>query len=357
MNERITIKDIAKLAGVSPATVSFCLNNSGRVAPETRRKVLKVAQDLKYVPNLSARELVGKRSKVIGAIVPHVQEPKISPLLEALEQKAHEYDYSVLTGFSDEQLVRELSYIQLLKGKNVDGIVVYPVIDQDGLSNQNELIYCHENGMPVICVDRFFEEFELPHVVTENYLAVYRAVTYLIEAGHTRIGFIGGVYHSVGRERLKGYKDAIARKGLTDDLLPIYTECRLKEERCDIEHIVESCFLNCGLTSIVAYDRECTEVVVEKFRHYGTGRGLPFEIVGFDVNKRITFENLCVYSFAQPHYEMGIKSIELLVKLVEGVKIDTRKHRLPARFLPLTPLATELLKVRGFPDSLTSESN
>jgi DNA-binding LacI/PurR family transcriptional regulator len=316
MKRRITIKDIAEVAGVSPTTVSFCLNDTGRVSPETKRKVLRIARDLKYAPNLSARELVGKKSGVIGVVVPHFREPKIDALLQAVEKKAHEYGYYALVSFTDEQVERERCYLSILDGKNIDGLIIYPVVETHKESNHESLVTLSERGVPVICVDRYFEESELPYVVTENYLAAFMGTEYLIKSGHTRIGFIGGIYHSVGRERFKGFKDALAKYGLSADSLPVYVSCQLRDRENDIDEVVDSFFLEHGLTSIVAYNSLSANAVVRKFAGYKPSSNLPFEVIGFDMLRSTAGKDICVYSFHQAHDVIGAMALDLLVQLI-----------------------------------------
>lgn len=210
----ITRKDVAKLAGVSTATVSYVINNGPRpVAEETRRRVLWAIEQLNYQPSAIARSLTTKKTYTIGFILPDILNPVHSAIAKTFEDALHTADYSLIIGNSDEAPDRELEYLRVLLSKQVDGVALTPTGE-----NRRFLFSLVESGKQLVLLDRQLEGLKVDCVLFDNEAGTYQAVRHLIELGHTRIGLINLARSlTPGQERLSGYKHALLEAGLPLD--------------------------------------------------------------------------------------------------------------------------------------------
>lgn len=198
-----TIKDVAKLAGISTATVSRVLNG-GKVREENRRRVEAAVKQLNYSMNTLARALKTNKTMTVGVIVPDLSNVFFTTIAKGIEKALHPYGYSIMVCDSNESLEGEKAKIAFLKDKLIDGLIIIPVSDKQPYLRQ----LCDEN-IPIVLVDRLVEDIETDAVLVDNTNGAYHAVEQLIINGHRRIGFISGPQEVfVGKERLKGYERA-----------------------------------------------------------------------------------------------------------------------------------------------------
>lgn len=208
-----TIKIIAENAKVSISTVSRVLSGQAvryRISKRTERKVHKIAKDLNYEPNQLARALRTKQTYTIGMIIPDISNPFFSSIAQCVEIESRKAGYSIIICDSQEETEIEKDSIKTLSSRKIDGIIICPVGNESGhiddLSRRN---------IPIVTVDRYFPDLDLPYVVTDNYLGSVLAVNHFVENGHRKIAFIQGLPNSsVNKERLKGYKAALQNHNL-----------------------------------------------------------------------------------------------------------------------------------------------
>jgi len=210
-NRSVTIKDVAKAAGVSISTVSRIINNMGGVSEELEVKVKKAIKDLNYRPNVLARALKSKTLKSIGLIIPSIINPVFPPLVKVIEDTANNYGFSVILCNSDGILKNELKYISLLAEKQVEGIIINSI----GLYDKS-LDYIISDDIPVVVIGRKVENFYTTNVTINNYSGAYKMTSYLIEQGLRKIAFVYGDLESKSAvsDRLNGYKQALADAGI-----------------------------------------------------------------------------------------------------------------------------------------------
>ncbi|MNZ69658.1 HTH-type transcriptional regulator MalR [compost metagenome] len=211
----VTIKDVAKKAGVSPSTVSRVLSNHPRISTETSRKVKEIMEQLGYHPNIMAKSLVSKTTNSICIMLPKSAEELFSnfffmELIRGIVTQATRLGYDVLisSGANEKEEVEAVS--RLLNGRRVDGVILLysrkddPVID-----------FLHENGHHFVLIGRSDRYPDTLSVDNDNVQASYDATKHLISLGHERIGFVSGPPDLVfSKDRLKGYMDALNDAGL-----------------------------------------------------------------------------------------------------------------------------------------------
>ena len=210
----VTRKDVARLAGVSTATVSYVVNNGPRpVSPETRERVLWAIEQLGYQPNAIARSLVTKKTQTIGFILPDILNPVHAAIAKALEDALRAAAHSLVIGNSDESPEREREYLRAFLSREVDGVVLTPTG-----ANRRLLFSLVESEKHLVLLDRQLEGLSTDCVLFDNVVGTHQAVRHLIGLGHTRIGLIN-LSRSLtpGWERLEGYRRALLDAGLDVD--------------------------------------------------------------------------------------------------------------------------------------------
>lgn len=209
----VTIKDVAKRAGVSTATVSHVINGTRRVMPETRDLVLSVIEALHYRPSAIARGLTTSRSKSVGVVIADVSSPFFAMLLYELERLLSKQGYNIFVCNTYEEADREAFNLEQLLDKRVDGVIITPT----GLPQP---IYSEfaRRQTPIVFIDRKPQHVEGSFVGVDNYHASYEVTRYLLGLGHERIGLISLIPEtSAVAARIAGYHAALDEAGLTAD--------------------------------------------------------------------------------------------------------------------------------------------
>jgi LacI family transcriptional regulator len=208
---KVTIVEVAKKAGVSPATVSRVVANYGYVADKTRKKVLAAVKELGYHPNTIARSMVTKSTRTIGLVVTDITNPFFAQLARGVEAVTWQNGYTLILANTDEDSQRERAIILTLQEKRVDAIIIVPASSEDS-SHLEELV---KSGLPVVLLDRGVKNLVVDTVMVDNEDGAFRAVSHLIDLGHSRIGIIlDNPNITTNVERLSGYKRAITTHGL-----------------------------------------------------------------------------------------------------------------------------------------------
>lgn len=208
-SESVTIKDIAKLLGISKSTVSRALSEHSDVNPETRRKVMELAGKLNYQPNVLALNLKQQRTHTIGVIIPEIINRFFAQSIGGIQKVANMAGYHVMICQSDDSFVSERKNLQGLLASRVDGIIVSVSSETDRTDHFDVPI---QKNIPLVFFDRICEEMNISQVYTDNYEISFEGTEHLISQGCKRIAVIAGPQNlSNSRNRLKGYIDALTK--------------------------------------------------------------------------------------------------------------------------------------------------
>ena len=207
-----TIRDVAKTAGVSIATVSAVVNDSAYVSPELRRRVLAAIEELNYEPSTLARNLNSGKSQLIAIVVADLSNPFYSHVVCLAEAAAAAWDYSLVVFNSDEKTEAEKRIMSRIRMLSCDGVILVPV-GETGQHLQRD----HEGkSIPTVLFGRVFEDRRSDTVTIDNESAGRQATNYLLDLGHRRIGSITGPLHlTTGRGRHEGMMQALQARGVT----------------------------------------------------------------------------------------------------------------------------------------------
>lgn len=212
MAARVTLKDVARAAGVHPSTASRVLNSASqhRVNPVTVKRVLAAAEALNYRPSSVARALRTSRTFAVGVAVPDLGNPVFPPVIRGLEDILSAAGYTLILSNSDSDLLRERTVVRAMLARQVDGVVLLTSHIRDPIVQ--ELV---TSGVPLVLIGRTVEEPRVSSVVSDDVAGMAMAVDYLVRLGHSRIAFIGGPQNvSTGRRRYEGYLAGHQKAGL-----------------------------------------------------------------------------------------------------------------------------------------------
>ncbi len=318
MVEKLTIKDIARLAGVSKATVSRVLNQKPDVDSETRERILRIMEDQSFVPSIAASGLAGGRNRLLGALVPSLSWPLVPELVRGVGESIGSTSYElILYSITDDNHEKDHSAIidRIIGNKLVSGLLgVFP-----GLST-SYLIKLHSPDFPVVMVDDQVEPVQgVPWISVDNWKGAYDATLHLIRLGHSRIAHIQGpLKYLVSRDRYQGYCDALRERGVPlDPALVLEADFRPPIARICTNTLLE----------LPAWQRPTAIFAASDYMAYGAisaakqhGMRVPEDlaIVGFDDNVTSAHMEPALTTVHQPFYEMGRRASELLLSLVEA---------------------------------------
>ncbi len=213
MSKKLTVKDVAREAGVSTATVSRVLNRTGYVSESVRVQVLDVVERLQYQPNSIARSLKQEKTNTIGIVVPDMTNPYFMTIARHIQRSCVSAGYHLLLMDSEEDAAKECDALDLLMEKRVEAIVLAGTE-----RNRDKLTSIRARGTALVLIDRRIEGVDADVVCEDNANVTVRAVTELLDRGHRRVGVIAGPERIVtARERSEGVAAAFRERGLSID--------------------------------------------------------------------------------------------------------------------------------------------
>jgi LacI family transcriptional regulator len=315
--EAITIKDIAKALGLSTSTVSRALRGSYEISTETKKLVLEYAEKLNYRPNPIALSLKEKRSRSIGIVVCEIANNFFSQVINGIESVAYKQGYYVIISQSHESYEREVSNTQYLASRSVDGLLVSLSTETTDLSHLKKL---HEKGLPIVFFDRITEEMQTHKVIANNFNGAYQATEHLLRSGFKRIAHVTISPHlSITKERLAGYKAALADNGVPfDESLVKY--CKYGGLIfSETEQAVESLLgLEKKADAIVAASDKLSTGCLTALAKRNISIPDEMGLVGFTNSLLTEVFHPPMSSIRQPAFEMGQVAMEMLIQIIES---------------------------------------
>lgn len=311
-----TIRDVARLANVSVATVSNALNSSDRVSPELLARVRAAVEKLSYTPHAGARSLRKRSSGLLGLVVGDITNPFFSDLFEAVEDAAAASGYLVLLCNSSERSEREEAHLKMLRTQRIDGLILAPT----GAASMNRASLLAQLEVPVVLVDRAMDGLGYDAVVLDNRKAGFEATNHLIGLGHRRIALVNGPeIVRTAADRMQGYREALLAAGLQFD--PALVRDAGFQERPARDACAELLALPEKPTAIFATNNLMTIGVVTALADRGLSCPEDLSLVGIDdlpwadaVLPRLT-------AIAQPVRAIGETALTLLAERIAGIRL------------------------------------
>jgi LacI family transcriptional regulator len=315
MFQTYTIKDIAKALNLSTSTVSRALNGSHEIGSETKKLVLEYAEKINYRPNPIALSLKEQKSHSIGVVVCEVANNYFSQAINGIESIAYNSGYHVIITQTHESAERELSNVQHLLSRQVDGLLVSLSAQTVDTSIYEEL---HSKGFPIVFFDRVAQRIPTHRIVVDNFDAAYKATESLITSGFKRIAHLTSTSNlMISQERFSGFKAALEKHGI-DFPEAYFKQCNHGGVLTDeIEHAVEGWMrLPAPPDAILSTNDRLTTGCVPILKSLGYKIPDDVALIGFTNSAELFDPPLTVVR--QPAFQMGQMATELLVKTIES---------------------------------------
>ncbi len=300
----VTIKDVARLAGVSPATVCRALSTPDRVRPETRERVQRAVDDLGYSPNRSARGLITGRTGNVGLVVPDLANPFFPGVVKGVQARAREAGYSVFVADTDEDPNAEAGLVRSL-GKQVDGLILCsPRMDEEDLR-------AVVGETPLVLLNRRVDD--IPAVTFDSLGGMRQAVAHLMALGHRRIAYVGGPRTSWSdRDRRDGLRTVMAAAGA--DLAEVGNVLPQFSGGVAAADLV----LAAGATAVVAYNDVVALGLISRFTARSVSVPDEVSVIGFDDISMSAMAHPSLTTVALPMEASGRAGVHLLLHLMQN---------------------------------------
>ncbi len=319
----VTINHVAEIAGVSIATVSRVLNNDPAVRPETRERILEAMEKLRYRPNLLARQFRKKSARMIGVVIPDISGPFFARVVKGIENIADQHGYQVVLT-EGKHPDKFLQAVDTFAERKADGALL--MISKLG---DRELDFLAKLSIPTVLISQDYSSPILPSINIDNETAAYHITRYLLEKGHRSIAFLGGPPNDTVavQNRLSGYRRALRERGIIP--LPPYVRFG--------EFSVISGYKNC---LHLLKNNEPPQAIFAANDDIAIGAIKALQKKGFSVPKNIAvagFDDLPVSAYIspalttvhQPKYRLGKEGMKLLLKMIHGERLEETHIILP----------------------------
>ncbi len=312
----VTIKDVAKAAGVSPSTVSRVISDNPNISDKTKRKVRKVMDELGYHLNYSARNLAQQSTKTIGVVVKHsVQKsmhnsffPEVVAGISALCSK-YDFSISLTTGETEAECFDDV--VKMVRGKRVDGMIVL-------YSKENDPVvpYLTDSGIPFVMIGKPTEQVnKITYIDNDNVQAAEEATNYLLELGHEKIGFIGeGTEFEVGKARLNGYMQALKNKDIPIEERYMYdVRFEMAEGRKVVESLLE---IQERPTALITINDFNALIMLTALQEKGISVPQDMSLISFNNSTISKMTNPTLTTVDTQIFQLGYESANSLIELI-----------------------------------------
>jgi DNA-binding LacI/PurR family transcriptional regulator len=316
----VTIKDVARVANVSPSTVSRVIADNPKISEETKQRVYKAMKKLNYHPNAIARSLANKTTKTLGLVLPNTSEdlftnPFFIQVMRGISLYSQKKGYYIMYSYSDNE-EEEVNFIKkYINSKWVDGIILLTARQNDKC-----ISYLQEVGHPFVIIGRPEKTDNVLWVDNDNFKAMYDVVSYLIEKGNRNIAFIGGPHRlNVTKDRLEGYLRALQVRGLSSDERLIH----------EVDFSETSGYE--AMKNILQYKIPDAVVTTDDLIAFGALKAInekglkKIAVVGFNNTPLAAYQSPTLSSVDINAEELGYHAAQLLINKLENKK-NVKEH-------------------------------
>jgi LacI family transcriptional regulator len=309
-----TLRDVAQLAGVHPATASRALNPQTRplVNADTARKVLRAAESIGYQPNPIARSLKTARSRTVGLVIPDLTNPLFPPIVRGIEDVLTSAGYNAWIVNTDNDPEREEAQVESLRSRQVEGLIIATARRTHPL-----LVDLHRQSVRMVLINRRVDGLELPSVAAADDAGIGMAVAHLAGLGHTRIAHLAGPRDtSSGVTRARAFQQAVRELGLADDPALIM-ECGYWSETEGAHGLRRLLDSGIAFTAVVAGNDLIALGCYDVFAERGMTCPDDMSVVGFNEMPFLDKMRPPLTTVSVPHYEIGMEAARLLLDTIE----------------------------------------
>jgi LacI family transcriptional regulator len=323
-----SIKDVAREAGVSIATVSRVLNDIDVVNEDTKKKVKDAIKKLSYRPNIVARSLKTQKSSTIGIIIPDISNQFYPEIVRGCEDVANIYNYNIMLCNADLDADKEMEALRILKEKMIDGVIY-----MSNSIEQNIINLINELEMPTVLVETTDTDGIFPSVSIDNVMAGSDAVKYLINKGNKKIAYVGTTTEKINAlsKRYAGYKKGLSEMEINLDKEMVYFGgVKARDGYAGINTILDK---GIAIDAVFCASDEIAMGVINALRDRSINVPEDVDVMGFDdiYSASIFYPKLTTVS--QPMYDMGSVSMRMLIKSINNLVVDEKHFVLPYRIV------------------------
>ncbi|HCX99068.1 MAG TPA: LacI family transcriptional regulator [Bacteroidales bacterium] len=314
-SSNVTIKDIAKLLGISPSTVSRALKDHPDISQITKDKVNNLAKEMNYRPNPVALSLRNRRSNVIGVVIPEIVHYFFSSVISGIEKVAGEHGYSVMFSQSDEKYEKEKEVCTTFQHSIIDGVLISVSKETVDFAHLQKF---EEGGIPIVFFDRMIEEFNSDRVIINDYEGAFQATEHLIIEGRRRIvHFAGPKNRLISKNRLKGYIEAHKKNGVViDESLVIYCD-EFEKALVETQKIIDS---GLRFDAIFTVNDFTAAGVLKTLQRNGIKVPDDVSVVGFGNDYIAEMIEPTLTTVSQPGFTMGERAMQMLIDRINNEK-------------------------------------
>ncbi len=329
--KRISIKDIARLTNTSITTVSFVINGKGRISKEIKEKIMAVARENGYEPNRMAVGLRTGVSKVIGLIVESIGGPFFGEMAKIIESEAEKAGYGIIYGSTNNNIQSGKNAIKMLSNQQVDGYIITPM---KGLEKEVQKLVA--NDKPVVLIDGFFPDMEIPHVLVDNYASMYTAINHLASTGYKQIGYVTPDLDLVQLdERLQAYTDVLkSRNHKISQKLILKLPFNAPKE-ITVQAVKDFIKKNKGMDAIVFATNYLGSIGLQSINELDMNLPTDLAMLTFDDNELFELYPPGISAIQQPTYEIAKSAIDILLSQLNDEKFDISgiSLKIPAKLI------------------------
>lgn len=324
-----SMKDVARLANVSTATVSHVINNTRNVNPETREKVQKAIGDLSYNVNPIARNLRSGSSRIIGYVVSNLANYFFMDIALKIDEVLSQHGYHLIFINSNEDHAKERDNIENLIMQNVDGLIIAPT----GMDCRymNDII---GDKCPCVFFDRKAEGVQWDTILSTNFEGAFEGTECLIERGYKKIAFIGSRFDVTMKERIEGYKAALVRHGIEvdEDLIKNGSgrpRSMNEQKRGDAYSLTESLLKEKSIDAILCGNSLASVAVISYLNDNGYNLPDDVGVLSFDDSFWMTMASPQISAITQNKAAIGQRAAMTLLERIEGSNKSVSEYRIP----------------------------
>lgn len=316
----IDIKFIAAKAGVSPATVSRVLNRTKKVSPELEKRVLEVVERYQYLPNLNARSLVHRRTKLIGIVAPKVSGAFHAALITEIEKSVNQFGYDVIVSNISGDPAQELKSFQTMRERQVDGVILLHENTPAEMERIRKYFWA-----PIVLASVRTESDDDYSVTIDDETAARDAVQYLISLCHRRISGVFSESYSGGTLRRRGFQSALAEAGLSPEL-DLTVDCTIDGGVDAADQVLRA---GNTATAVFFMSDETAIGAIRRFKDAGVRIPEDLSIFSFDDIPYSDYVTPRLSTVRQPVAMIGKRAAEVLLKLVQNEKPAVKQVFIP----------------------------
>ena len=311
----VTIKDIARAAGVSHTTVSRALHGSPAISPETTTRIRQLAQEMGYTPSAVAQSLLARRTQTIGVVLTTIADPFTAHIVGGVEQAAQAAGYSVFLSTSHGNPEQELAVVETFHRRRVDAIIV--VASRVGNLYSSRL---NQIRVPIVLVNNQEEGDYIYSVAVDDISAAREAVAYLISLGHQRVAYVGAANRpKSNRRRLTGYQTALQRAGIP--VVPALIQTPLADNDIERGRTALAQLTLTEATAVLCYNDLTAIGLLLACRQHNIAVPQRLSIIGFDDIEPALYVTPPLTTVCQPRVKLGQLAMNMVLDLLNGQEV------------------------------------